>query len=1144
MKMGDLCKRVGLVALCVVLLCAAINIDRIINGFAASSSAVSDPNTTEIKFDSNADLEDFEMWYAPTLTPAGVYPAIGNADSNWKVRGGQLSFQTVADRVFNDLLTGESKQVAVDVALEDVTYQSKSSAYNNFGIAVLNAQTYTDFELEVTVGGNAMVGFGASNTSYGVFPSQQKGGYAFLIEQTAVKLIGYGAASPWSVLTTGTIASRASHTCKITVSGGKVTLTVDGTAAVSAYALPGYTGGYVYLAANHAEDSFSNLTVTGSAAATYTFNKVQEMTENFTMWYMPTGNSTAEVPAIKMDYAPHTGNWYVMESAMRFVHDTHYLFQANDRLSAGVTMAVYTDDGDLNPEIEYKSTSAADAIGATSNFGVAMLKTQKYKDFRLTVDVAASDGYSYIGFGAQGGSYGAHIGQPNGGYAFHAQDGMAIVSSYDPDNGGQYDLLSAPIAYDAAAAHHYVIEVKGNVATITVDTGNDPVRVALPMYESGYIYFASNDDNGGFSNVTIAELGAAEDEAPVDISNRAVYNFDKRSDLDAFEFYYVYSSFDMGKPAIRVTDPADANWYLDRQQTLSFKRNSLYVDNATIAKGFTKDVTLDDGTTSSVTFRDISGYPDYSANYGVALLKERKYTNFILDVDIKPSTHWIHIGFDAQGGNYGVFRTQPNGGYALRIIKDGTNDAATLQLSYTTGKNFTVPVAAKVPFSYSDGGYRHLRLVVSDTTMYAYVDDITNPIIATLPNNNGGYIYFALNDEAGGFDNLQITDLDKKKITIAGVVQNALADVIEINRAEGQSLSDVFATEGGVLDAVDVNGYAYKAPMSFESDTYRSWIAGDHEFAMIAGDTAWKNMTIIESDDAVPVIVRNNLDVDPETTRKYYFDHLNDIMDFMSYHSVPLPDNTMSGWKGNLEEVEDIYEYWTVENNCLTNTNPVNPGYYNAKNVSNVLTFLLKDLKLFNFQLEFDYTHAENNWWYTYMLIGVQEPNRGLRMMDPNGAIAYNAFINANISPGIWMWTTQEGQMSYAGDVGNRRRQFASAQLTRDIDLRYRSIYAANRDAVHHFTCRMINGIFTYQIDESPKIYLISHPDAVGGFVGLATHRHGSTIDNFEITAMDESGDPMKIADAKQGMAPTYLETGYTGWDPEDDFEWSSDYQQ
>lgn len=1042
--------------------------------------------------------------------------------------------------------------VAVDAVRKEVLYKSAdqtTSTHSNYGIAVLHARKYGDFTMDVDVRGNdrVMLGFGAQNTSDAVFPSQTGGGYAFMIGSGgSVRLVGsnknggfYGIGA---VNMIADFTPRETHHYTVTVTGKTATVSVDN-GAVWSYTLPTTTDGYIYLAANHAGDSFSNLKIGGD---TYTFDTVQTL-KDFTMWYMPVGRATAEVPAINLDRVVSNGNWYVDDHALCFMHDT-YLYKTAAQLEEGVTLTVPTEAGVQT--VAYKS--ADDETSVTGNFGIAMLNTRKYTNFRLEVSVIAGAQHSYIGFGAKGGSNGVHIGQENGGYAFHAQAystsenlGLGMLSAYDTQSGGRYDLLrSGNFTYDITKDHRYIIEVKNGVVQVTID-GISVVKGLLPMYEGGYIYLASNQEGGGFYNLKITAPDEEADPLPTDISNTVTYTFDKESDLDAFESWYVYGASDINNPAVPVTAADGANWYIDKQQTLSFKENKLYAapDAETKEVKLTKTLTID-GVTKDYELSDTSGYPAYNSNFGIAMLKAT-YTNFILEADLKPTNRHIYVGFGAKGGHNGVFKTQTDGGFAVRLNKDGSNDAAKVFVGHHNGSWFAQDASTVIDVPYSEGSYIHLRLVVSDGVAYYYFNDAETPITANLGDAyTGGHIYFAVNYMTGGFDNIRITDLDKKQIVVSDLQHEIAAGTLEIDRSKDASLSDI--TDKPV-DVVDQNGYGYCLPVKWASDTYRSYRAGTHEFRLGEGAGAWHNVTIHAPNSTAKLTVLNNLDgvdYDPDKSRKYYFDHDNDLLDFVSQYSQEKADGTMSGWSGDLLPDEGN-SVWTTNGGVLSNTAPRDQGTWTAENKTTVHSLLLKDLHLYNFKIEMDYRHAKGNWWYTYLVFGVQDPSYSYCAVSGDSTVYTATKTGGSRSCGVWTWVEQEGRLHQAGNLFNANNYYTSQiNYTEDVDgSAFIANYPSRRNETHHITIEVVNGEAWLQVDDSGRYYFIPAAESLGGYLGVATHRNGSTIDNLQITALDEDGRSIALADAPQGFAPDLSADEYTGWDADDDaFDWGTEY--
>ncbi|MBQ6706890.1 MAG: hypothetical protein IJN07_05235 [Clostridia bacterium] len=1087
-------------------------------------------------------------------------------------------------------------------ASKNVTYKSKDNVNNNYAIAVLNAKKYGNFTLEMDVKGGVMVGFGANNTAAGVFPAQQNGGYAFLVNKSgAAKLIGYGSATaPWSEKATGTVSSfsaTTSYKYKVVYNNGTATLYVNNTQIISQNVGTGIDG-HIYLAANTEGAGIANLKVTGTTTDTYPLDKVQQMQSTFDFWYMPVGNATEEVPAYNMEDLDAAGNWYIDNKYMYFAED-HELFEDAATLTAGFTKTVKVDasvpGAGQDETVLYKS--ADDEIDVFGNYAIAMLKTA-YTDFRLEVTVSATEYVPYIGFGAKGGHYGAHVGQSGGGYAFMIRDysqvegvhsgtvtplGSAkLVGFNTSDTAGQKELANKKVSYDVTKAHTYVIEVVDKKVTVKVDGVDTGINTELKSYAGGYIYLASNNAATGFSGLKITDLSEAEvvtEEPPVDLSKTVKYSFSDDKALDDFKSYFVYSASTVGKPAHTVNTATDGvNWYVDDKGFLTYQANSLQKTDNEMKAGFDVTVSLDNGGTEQVTYPSLGSNPKWNANMGVAMLNTRTYENFIMDVDFRATPGHFHIGFGAKGGNNGIMQNNKDGGYALHIKQTGTGqNSGIFAFEYNTGTSLRTAFSATREMDYSAGAVHHLRIIVSDGVMYAFLDDATEPIKGNLPNYTGGYIFFALNshsmveDGAGGFDNLQITDLDAKQTKINTSEITARSDVI-IDRGKGEELTD-HVVPGQLQDCEDVNGYTYTIPVTYSSDTYRSYDAKTHAFKMETAESGWHNFVFEGAPINFNVTSKPEDGIDPECTRKYYFDHINDLNDFVAY--APKEVNGVATTDGKQVEV-NVFDEWSVSSDGKL----INPGggwtghSNNTKTIQTLHTLYFKDLHLYDFHYQFDYTHPERdkstvdaNYWWTYQIIGNQDPTVGLRKLSGSNMVFTNytgVTGQYGTNPGIWFWTALnrtsdttsptnmrvvDATIYYAGDVyAYEKRDFVTinnnkqegTRFNTDDALAYRTAYVQTLLEPHTTKVTMVSGQFGFQVDDSPILYRDAQNEAIGGYIGLGTHYHGTEIDNLIITALDKNGQPMKFADAKQGMAPSWNMTGYAGWDASEseEFVW------
>ena len=1081
----------------------------------------------------------------------------------------------VSDLLVDPISNRNPMKVTVDTVRRDVTYKKADAALAdiNYGLVALKEQHAATFELsvDVTKAANSLISFAAANQADGLVGAQAAGVYSIITAADgAVKLVENGA-----TVADGTISgfnATAKYTYNIKVdSSNNVVVKVNNAQVISAPITP-VAGSFVF-GANTEDTVFGALKVNN--AANDAFDTIQKLKEKADCWYMPLMSNE---PAIYTESVTAYGNWYVNDKTIGFKH-SNALKQPLAAIQAGVSMTIYSPATDATKEqsILYKSSNID--IDAVGNYGIAMLKDKKYNDFKLKLTVLPGSGVPYIGFGAQGGSYGSHIGQSKGGYAVYLPVNNAItnksmckVVSYDPANRNTYDISRSNIfGYDPTVEHTYVIEVKNRVINVWVDGvqmtregGTAFLDYHLQMYQGGYVYVAMNKAGGGIKDATITAYDEIV-ETEVDISNTDVYEFDNVNDIDAFEQWYLYNPGDTGcgDPAIKITDSGKYtdNWYMGRQQTLSFQYNNLYKAPVVNPDTGKKEV---HATVDGYEYSETGGYPEYSANFGIAVTK-KEYKNFIMDIDIEPSGRHFILGFGAQGGKDGVSRTQVDGGFGIRLNKKGSNDIAQYQFGRYQGLEGQKWVSnyitrSEIPFNYSGKGYVHLRLVVTGGVAYYYFGDATTPIVANLKGEyEGGRITLSVNhDQNTSFDNLRIVDLDKQTVDVASIA-NASAGTIDIDRAAGQSLTDII---GSQMDVQDVNGYDYNVPVNWASTTYRSYIPGNHTFTLAAGETNWHNVVVTEG-GSTGIIVNNMVNdltditgatVTTDTTRKYYFDHPNDLLDFRSQESQLLADGvTYSGQNGKLLDDPDR-SAWTTVNGLLENTNAANPGAWAALNrVKSVTALYVNDYHPVNFRMEMDFWKEPSNWWYTYMVFGVQDPQQFYLKLtngtaDPVVDNAWTPGLNGNWeseNPGVWVYIEQEGPIHLCGlyyDHNSRRGDQDVFREDRDGST-YMIDAMAKRNERHHMSIEVVGNQCWVQIDDSATYYFSSIDYALGGFFGVASHRQGQKIDNFQFTALDDKGNVINLADAKQmAQRPNFKET-YEGWTPEDDFEWGDEYK-
>ena len=94
-------------------------------------------------------------------------------------------------------------------------------------------------------------------------------------------------------------------------------------------------------------------------------------------------------------------------------------------------------------------------------------------------------------------------------------------------------------------------------------------------------------------------------------------------------------------------------------------------------------------------------------------------------------------------------------------------------------------------------------------------------------------------------------------------------------------------------------------------------------------------------------------------------------------------------------------------------------------------------------------------------------------------------------------------------------------------------------------TITVVNGTVGVQVDDSDIYYAELDDIALGGYVGFGSCGNGVAYSGLKITALNEFGEPMSLADAEKGFAPEPVPDTYAGWQPfETDwaFDWKSPY--
>lgn len=634
------------------------------------------------------------------------------------------------------------------------------------------------------------------------------------------------------------------------------------------------------------------------------------------------------------------------------------------------------------------------------------------------------------------------------------------------------------------------------------------------------------ETTNGIRAEVVIRVGTYDDE------NTVIYTFTDVGDLEAFDRYYLPETATLNAPAFHVKDTANDNWYINSDGMLNFKENAWLKSLAEVQEGF---------TLNGVAFQD--KYANIcNINTGIAVLKDRKYKNFILELDYRnDSEHWNLVGFGAQAtGENDVFWTQQNGGYTYTVYPDG---AATMRgYSETAGTSDIISHKSKYFQPYSPGnGTHHLKMIVSDGVAYLYLDDFETPYVATIPaeynEGDGGYIYFATNAVSCRFDNIKIVDLDAKSIQLQNSVSVPMDMTVDREAGEALNLPQT-------LDMVDTAGCNYTVPVEWQSDDYRSNVSGVYTFSAVP---TLANATVA-SDFNCEVQVENVIgnDFDSDYTVKYYLDHENDLSDFLCHNSVQQTDeqgNLLDEWtadEGELVKVEAT-DYWDATAKGVSTNYVGAGGSYTMRNkFRSVSSLVLKDLNLVNFRLELDYMHG-SNFWYPYVLVGVQDPATYIGTLGFYSDSGESIFKYETVGGGVWCYMEREGRFNIHGaiDILSHNTRFNTDYGDSD----FISTYSAG--GTHHMTITVVEGLLTMQVDDSAEYYVELSDQAWGGYVGIAGCGNFANFSNFEITALDPYGNEVPLADAERGFAPEGPAEWIVGWVPTDTetgFEWGSKY--
>ena len=352
----------------------------------------------------------------------------------------------------------------------------------------------------------------------------------------------------------------------------------------------------------------------------------------------------------------------------------------------------------------------------------------------------------------------------------------------------------------------------------------------------------------------------------------------------------------------------------------------------------------------------------------------------------------------------------------------------------------------------------------------------------------------------------------------------------------------------------DADEFAYSLPVVWENAEYRSYKSGKFEFTgTLVASSAYDVSGISDLTLTVNNITDEVTAADGKIASKtWYFDTENDFKDFICHMTSLDLSGTESKVEVKMNEADPL-KYWTVKDGRATANYPrtSKAGWNGIGRASNVSTMVLNDndMALINFQLDIDYTHGTG--WYPYVLAEVQDPaqffgdvyiDRSLSNLN-TGEHTDLHFTDKTKKGGVWAFLEHEGNFNFWGAI--KGDEYGRIIYERDISDGQDFIQTYDPSKQHHMTIRVLDGLVAMQVDDS-DIYYAELDDAIlGGFSGFGACGNYVTYDNLKITALDEFGEPMSLADAEKGFAPEPVPDTYAGWQPfETDwaFDWKSPY--
>ena len=138
-------------------------------------------------------------------------------------------------------------------------------------------------------------------------------------------------------------------------------------------------------------------------------------------------------------------------------------------------------------------------------------------------------------------------------------------------------------------------------------------------------------------------------------------------------------------------------------------------------------------------------------------MKDKKYTDFELNVDVSVGSNSWRRAFVGFGAKMGRHLQQSGGGYMVFLESDRVRYGGWMENQYEEGKE---GIAHDLHQKYYENRPIHLRLVVQNKKATVYVGNSDAGTTFSLPEDyDGGYIYLASNSSGASYSNLRIEEL-------------------------------------------------------------------------------------------------------------------------------------------------------------------------------------------------------------------------------------------------------------------------------------------------------------------------------------------------------------------------------------------------